>query len=145
AAAWDDEGLCQRAVRALKARFPQLGVITDVALDPYTAHGQDGLVDADGYVMNDATGEARVQQAQARELAGAHVYASGDMRGGRSGAMPLAVEVAGVVHHRILTSTAKYASVVSGPVRDAVGSATGLGKADKSTYQMDPGNNDEAL
>ncbi|WP_298577392.1 porphobilinogen synthase [uncultured Luteimonas sp.] len=145
AAAWDDEGLCQRAVRALKARFPQLGVITDVALDPYTAHGQDGLVDADGYVMNDATVDALVQQALSHARAGADVVAPSDMMDGRIGAIRLALEEAGFIHTRILAYAAKYASAFYGPFRDAVGSASALGKADKSTYQMDPANSDEAL
>ncbi|MGJ4804765.1 porphobilinogen synthase [Luteimonas sp. SDU82] len=145
AAAWDDEGLCQRAVRALKARFPQLGVITDVALDPYTAHGQDGLLDADGYVMNDATVEALVQQALSHARAGADVVAPSDMMDGRIGAIRLALEEAGFIHTRILAYAAKYASAFYGPFRDAVGSASALGKADKTTYQMDPANSDEAL
>ena len=145
AAAWDDEGLCQRAVRALKQRFPQLGVVTDVALDPYTAHGQDGLVDGDGYVMNDATVEALVLQALSHARAGADVVAPSDMMDGRIGAIRLALEDAGHVHTRILAYAAKYASAFYGPFRDAVGSATALGKADKTTYQMDPGNADEAL
>ncbi|MGJ4730682.1 porphobilinogen synthase [Luteimonas sp. SDU101] len=145
AAAWDDEGLCQRAVRALKARFPQLGVITDVALDPYTAHGQDGLLDGDGYVMNDATVEALVQQALSHARAGADVVAPSDMMDGRIGAIRLALEEAGFIHTRILAYAAKYASAFYGPFRDAVGSASALGKADKTTYQMDPANSDEAL
>ncbi|HRN62087.1 MAG TPA: porphobilinogen synthase [Luteimonas sp.] len=145
AAAWDDDGLCQRAVRALKANFPQLGVITDVALDPYTAHGQDGLLDDSGYVMNDATVEALVQQALSHARAGADVVAPSDMMDGRIGAIRLALEDAGHVHVRILAYAAKYASAFYGPFRDAVGSASALGKADKTTYQMDPGNADEAL
>ena len=145
AAAWDDEGLCQRAVRALKARFPQLGVITDVALDPYTTHGQDGLVDEGGYVMNDATVDALVQQALSHARAGADVVAPSDMMDGRIGAIRVALEDAGHIHTRILAYAAKYASAFYGPFRDAVGSASALGKADKKTYQMDPGNADEAL
>ena len=145
AAAWDPDGLCQRAVRALKARFPQLGVITDVALDPYTSHGQDGLVDGDGYVMNDATVEALVRQALSHAEAGADVVAPSDMMDGRIGAIRMALEEAGHVHTRILAYAAKYASAFYGPFRDAVGSAAALGKADKKTYQMDPGNGDEAL
>ncbi|MCW5580912.1 MAG: porphobilinogen synthase [Luteimonas sp.] len=145
AAAWDDDGLCQRAVRALKSRFPQLGVVTDVALDPYTSHGQDGLVDADGYVLNDATVDALVQQALSHARAGADVVAPSDMMDGRIGAIRLALEEAGHVHTRILAYAAKYASAFYGPFRDAVGSASALGKADKTTYQMDPGNADEAL
>src|SRR5690606_4203325 len=145
AAAWDDEGLCQRAVRALKARFPQLGVITDVALDPYTAHGQDGLLDDAGYVMNDATVDALVQQALSHARAGADVVAPSDMMDGRIGAIRVALEEAGFVHTRILAYAANYASAFYGPFRDAVGSAAALGKADKTTYQMDPANSDEAL
>ena len=145
AAAWDDEGLCQRAVRALKARFPQLGVITDVALDPYTSHGQDGLVDDGGYVTNDATVDALVRQALSHARAGADVVAPSDMMDGRIGAIRLALEDAGFVHTRLLAYSAKYASAFYGPFRDAVGSASALGKADKTTYQMDPGNADEAL
>ena len=145
AAAWDDDGLCQRAVRALKQRFPELGVITDVALDPYTSHGQDGLVDAAGYVTNDATVDALVRQALSHARAGADVVAPSDMMDGRIGAIRAAFEDAGFVHTRILAYAAKYASSFYGPFRDAVGSASALGKADKSTYQMDPANSDEAL
>jgi len=145
AAAWDDDGLCQRAVRALKSRFPGLGVITDVALDPYTSHGQDGLVDDAGYVVNDATVEALVRQALSHARAGADVVAPSDMMDGRIGAIRLALEEDGHSHTRILAYAAKYASSFYGPFRDAVGSASALGKADKRTYQMDPGNADEAL
>ncbi len=145
AAAWDDEGLCQRAVRALKQRFPQLGVITDVALDPYTSHGQDGLVDDTGYVMNDETVEVLVKQALSHARAGADVVAPSDMMDGRIGAIRDALEADGHIHTRILAYSAKYASAFYGPFRDAVGSATALGKADKTTYQMDPANTDEAL
>jgi porphobilinogen synthase len=145
AAAWDDDGLCQRAVRALKQRFPELGVITDVALDPYTSHGQDGLVDAAGYVTNDATVDALVRQALSHARAGADVVAPSDMMDGRIGAIRVALEEAGFVHTRILAYAAKYASSFYGPFRDAVGSASALGKADKTTYQMDPANSDEAL
>jgi Delta-aminolevulinic acid dehydratase len=145
AAAWDDDGLVQRAVRALKARFPELGVITDVALDPYTSHGQDGLVDEAGYVMNDATVEALVKQALSHARAGADVVAPSDMMDGRIGAIRVALEEAGFIHTRILAYSAKYASAFYGPFRDAVGSASALGKADKKTYQMDPANSDEAL
>ncbi|WP_240096574.1 porphobilinogen synthase [Thermomonas flagellata] len=144
-AAWDDDGLAQRAVRALKARFPELGVITDVALDPYTSHGQDGLLDAAGYVMNDATIMALVKQALSHARAGADVVAPSDMMDGRIGAIRAALEADGHVHTRILAYSAKYASAFYGPFRDAVGSAAALGKADKRTYQMDPGNGDEAL
>jgi porphobilinogen synthase len=145
AAAWDDDGLCQRAVRALKQAFPALGVITDVALDPYTVHGQDGLLDASGYVMNDATVEALVRQALSHARAGADVVAPSDMMDGRIGAIRAALEADGHVHTRILAYSAKYASAFYGPFRDAVGSAAALGKADKSTYQMDPANAEEAL
>jgi len=145
AAAWDDTGLCQRAVRALKARFPELGVITDVALDPYTSHGQDGLVDATGYVLNDETVAALVKQALSHARAGADVVAPSDMMDGRIGAIRQALEAEGHIHTRILAYAAKYASAFYGPFRDAVGSAAALGKADKATYQMDPGNGDEAL
>jgi len=145
AAAWDENGLCQRAVRALKARFPELGVITDVALDPYTSHGQDGLVDADGYVLNDETVDALVKQALSHARAGADVVAPSDMMDGRIGAIRQALEAEGHIHTRILAYSAKYASSFYGPFRDAVGSAAALDKADKRTYQMDPANSDEAL
>jgi len=145
AAAWDEDGLCQRAIRALKARFPDLGVITDVALDPYTSHGQDGLLDADGYVLNDETVDALVKQALSHARAGADVVAPSDMMDGRIGAIRRALEAEGHIHTRILAYSAKYASAFYGPFRDAVGSAAALGKADKMTYQMDPGNGDEAL
>ncbi len=144
-AAWDEDGLCQRAVRALKARFPQLGVITDVALDPYTSHGQDGLVDAGGYVMNDETVEALVKQALSHARAGADVVAPSDMLDGRIGAIRDELEGEGFIHTRILAYSAKYASAFYGPFRDAVGSAGALGKGNKTTYQMDPANSDEAL
>jgi porphobilinogen synthase len=145
AAAWDDHGLVQRAVRALKQRFPGLGVITDVALDPYTSHGQDGLVDDDGYVMNDATVDALARQALSHARAGADVVAPSDMMDGRIGAIRVALEADGFVHTRILAYAAKYASAYYGPFRDAVGSAAALGRADKASYQMDPANADEAL
>jgi len=145
AAAWHEDGLAQRAVRALKARFPQLGVITDVALDPYTSHGQDGLIDADGYVLNDETVEALVKQALSHADAGADVVAPSDMMDGRIGDIRFALEECGHVHTRILAYSAKYASSFYGPFRDAVGSAASLGRADKKTYQMDPANSDEAL
>lgn len=145
AAAWDPDGLVQRAVRALKARFPELGVITDVALDPYTVHGQDGLLDAHGYVLNDETVAALVRQALSHAEAGADIVAPSDMMDGRIGAIREAFEEAGHVHARILAYAAKYASAFYGPFRDAVGSAAALGQADKATYQMDPANGDEAL
>ena len=144
-AAWDDDGLCQRAVRALKQRFPGLGVITDVALDPYTSHGQDGLVDDTGYVMNDETVEALVKQALSHARAGADVVAPSDMMDGRIGAIRGALENDGFIHTRILAYSAKYASAFYGPFRDAVGSSGALGKGNKSSYQMDPANSDEAL
>jgi len=145
AAAWDDTGLCQRAIGAIKTRFPELGVITDVALDPYTSHGQDGLVDATGYVLNDETVDALVKQALSHARAGADVVAPSDMMDGRIGAIRRALEADGFIHTRILAYAAKYASAFYGPFRDAVGSAAALGSADKRTYQMDPGNGDEAL
>ncbi|MFS8063754.1 MAG: porphobilinogen synthase [Luteimonas sp.] len=145
ATAWQDDGLCQRAVRALKQRFPELGVITDVALDPYTSHGQDGLVDDSGYVVNDATVEALVRQALSHARAGADVVAPSDMMDGRIGAIRAALELDGHLHTRILAYSAKYASSFYGPFRDAVGSAGALGKGNKYTYQMDPANADEAL
>ncbi len=144
-AAWDDDGLCQRAVRALKQRFPELGVITDVALDPYTSHGQDGLVDDAGYVVNDETVEALVKQALSHARAGADVVAPSDMMDGRIGAIRGELEAEGFIHTRILAYSAKYASAFYGPFRDAVGSAGALGKGNKYTYQMDPANSDEAL
>ncbi|MDY0021775.1 porphobilinogen synthase [Arenimonas caeni] len=144
-AAWDPDGLAQRAIRALKKEYPQLGVITDVALDPYTSHGQDGLVDADGYVTNDDTVEALVKQALSHAEAGADVVSPSDMMDGRIGAIREALEDAGHVNTRILAYSAKYASAFYGPFRDAVGSAGALGKGNKHTYQMDPGNSDEAL
>jgi porphobilinogen synthase len=145
AAAWAEDGLVQRAVRALKQRFPQLGVITDVALDPYTTHGQDGLVDDSGYVVNDDTVEALVKQALSHAQAGADVVAPSDMMDGRIGQVRAALEMEGHVHTRILAYSAKYASSYYGPFRDAVGSAGALGKGNKYTYQMDPANSDEAL
>ena len=145
AAAWDPDGLAQRAIRALKQRFPELGVITDVALDPYTSHGQDGLVDADGYVVNDETNAALVLQALSHAEAGADIVAPSDMMDGRIGAIREALEDEGHVNTRILAYAAKYASGFYGPFRDAVGSAGSLGKGNKYTYQMDPANSDEAL
>lgn len=145
AAAWDPDGLVQRAVRALKQRFPELGLITDAALDPYTAHGQDGLLDETGYVLNDETVEVLVKQALSHAAAGADVVAPSDMMDGRIGAIRDALERDGHIHTRIMAYSAKYASAFYGPFRDAVGSAAALGKADKTTYQMDPANSDEAL
>ena len=143
--AWNPDGLAQRAVRALKSRFPELGVITDVALDPFTTHGQDGLIDDNGYVVNDDTVDALVKQAVSHAEAGADVVAPSDMMDGRIGAIRAALEDEGFVHTRILAYAAKYASAFYGPFRDAVGSAGSLGKGNKYTYQMDPANADEAL
>jgi len=143
--AWNPEGLAQRAVRALKKAIPELGVITDVALDPFTTHGQDGIIDATGYVVNDVTVEALVKQALSHAEAGADVVAPSDMMDGRIGAVRDALEAGGHVHTRILAYSAKYASSFYGPFRDAVGSKANLGKGDKRTYQMDPANGDESL
>jgi porphobilinogen synthase len=142
---WNSEGLAQRAVRAVKEAAPSLGVITDVALDPYTTHGQDGIIDAAGYVVNDATVAALVRQALSHAAAGADVVAPSDMMDGRIAAVRDALEAAGHIHTRILAYAAKYASSFYGPFREAVGSAGTLGKADKYSYQMDPANSDEAL
>ena len=144
-AAWDDEGLVPRVVRALKAAHPQLGIITDVALDPYTTHGQDGIIDERGYVLNDITTQALVQQALCHARAGADVVAPSDMMDGRIGAIRQALEANGFVDTQIMAYSAKYASHYYGPFRDAVGSAANLGKSSKETYQMDPANGDEAL
>ena len=143
--AWNPEGLVQRAVRALKKSVPQLGVITDVALDPYTTHGQDGLIDSSGHVLNDATVDALVRQARSQAAAGADVVAPSDMMDGRIGAIRVALEEDGRHDTRILAYSAKYASCFYGPFRDAVGSAATLGKSDKASYQMDPANSDEAI
>ncbi len=145
AEAWNHDGLVQRMVHALKARHPGLGVITDVALDPYTTHGQDGLVDADGAVLNDETVAALVRQASSHAAAGADCVAPSDMMDGRIGAIRDALEAAGHTRTLILSYAAKYASGFYGPFRDAVGSAANLGMADKRSYQMDPANGDEAL
>jgi len=143
--AWNPQGLAQRAVRALKKALPQLGVVTDVALDPFTTHGQDGIIDETGYVMNDVTVEALVKQALSHAEAGADVVAPSDMMDGRIGAVRDALEAGGHIHTRILAYSAKYASSFYGPFRDAVGSAGNLGKGNKYNYQMDPANSDEAL
>ncbi len=143
--AWNPEGIAQRAVRALKQAFPALGVITDVALDPFTTHGQDGLIDEAGYVVNDETVAALVRQALSHAEAGADIVAPSDMMDGRIGAIRAALEAAGHTNTRILAYAAKYASSFYGPFRDAVGSAENLGAGDKYTYQMDPANSDEAL
>ena len=144
-AAWDDDGLVPRVVRALKAAHPQLGIITDVALDPYTTHGQDGIIDEHGYVLNDITTQALVRQALCQARAGADVVAPSDMMDGRIGAIRQALEANGFVNTQIMAYSAKYASHYYGPFRDAVGSAANLGKSSKETYQMDPANGDEAL
>ena len=143
--AYNPDALAQRATRALKAAFPELGVITDVALDPFTTHGQDGIIDGDGYVMNDITTEILVKQALSHAQAGADMVAPSDMMDGRIGAIRAALEEHGFVHTQIMAYSAKYASSYYGPFRDAVGSATNLGKSNKATYQMDPANGDEAL
>ena len=143
--AWNAEGLAQRAVRAVKQAVPQLGVITDVALDPYTTHGQDGIIDDSGYVVNDVTVDALVKQALSHAEAGADIVAPSDMMDGRIGAIREALEVAGHLNTRILAYSAKYASSFYGPFREAVGSAGTLGKGNKYSYQMDPANSDEAL
>ena len=143
--AYNPDGLVQRAVRALKSELPDLGVITDVALDPYTTHGQDGLIDASGYVLNDETCDVLVQQALSHAEAGADIVAPSDMMDGRIGLIRDALEDEDHIHTRILAYSAKYASAFYGPFRDAVGSSTNLGKKDKRTYQMDPSNSDEAL
>ena len=143
--AWDDDGIIPRAIRALKSRFPELGVMSDQALDPYTTHGQDGLIDESGYILNDETIEALVKQALSHADAGADVVAPSDMMDGRIGVIRAALEANGFIHTRIMAYSAKYASAFYGPFRSAVGSAASLGKADKNTYQMDPANSDEAL
>ncbi|MBK5204493.1 MAG: porphobilinogen synthase [Polaromonas sp.] len=143
--ALNPDGLVPRAVRELKKHFPELGVMTDVALDPFTSHGQDGLPDSNGYIMNDETVEVLVQQALTQAEAGVDIVAPSDMMDGRIGAIRQALENQNFIHTRIMAYSAKYASAFYGPFRDAVGSASNLGKADKKVYQMDPGNSDEAL
>ena len=143
--AMNPDGLVPRVVRALKKEFPGLGVMTDVALDPYTSHGQDGVLDERNYILNDPTVKILVQQALTQAAAGVDMVAPSDMMDGRIGAIRQALEAAGHVHTRIMAYSAKYASAFYGPFRDAVGSAANLGKADKKVYQMDPGNSDEAL
>lgn len=143
--AFNDNGLVPRVVRALKREFPELGVITDGALDPYTTHGQDGLIDASGYVLNDETVAVLQKQALCHAAAGVDVVAPSDMMDGRIGSIRAALDGGGFIHTRILAYSAKYASAFYGPFRDAVGSAVNLGKGNKYTYQMDPGNSDEAL
>ena len=143
--AWNPEGIAQRATRALRAKFPELGIITDVALDPFTTHGQDGILDEAGYVQNDITVDALVKQALSHAAAGAQVVAPSDMMDGRVQAIREALELADYPNVRIMAYSAKYASAYYGPFRDAVGSAANLGKGSKNTYQMDPANGDEAL
>ncbi len=143
--ACNPDGLIPQVVRALKQRWPELGVMTDVALDPYTSHGQDGLLDASGYIQNDATVAMLVQQALTQAAAGVDIVAPSDMMDGRIGAIRSALEANGHIHTRIMAYSAKYASAFYGPFRDAVGSRGALGSSDKKTYQMDPGNSDEAL
>ena len=143
--ATNPDGLVPRAVRELKARFPSLALLTDVALDPVTSHGQDGLLDDTGYILNDATVDMLTRQALVQAQAGVDIVAPSDMMDGRIGAIRGALEGAGLIHTRIMAYSAKYASAFYGPFRDAVGSAGNLGKADKKVYQMDPGNTDEAL
>ena len=143
--AWNPDGIAQRAIRALRAKFPELGIISDVALDPFTTHGQDGILDEDGYVQNDITVDALVKQALSHAAAGAQVVAPSDMMDGRVQAIREALELADHSNVRIMAYSAKYASAYYGPFRDAVGSAANLGKGSKNTYQMDPANSDEAL
>ena len=145
AEAWNPDGLIARAIRAVKAAIPELGVITDAALDPYTTHGQDGIIDADGYVLNDETVTALRRQAQICAAAGSDVIAPSDMMDGRVGAIRAELDTHGFINTLIMAYSAKYASGYYGPFRDAVGSAPNLGKGNKLTYQMDPANSDEAL
>jgi porphobilinogen synthase len=143
--AYNPDGLVSRTIQALKQRFPELGIITDIALDPYTSHGQDGLIDASGYVLNDETVAVLAKQAVTHATAGADVVAPSDMMDGRIGAVRQALDAERFIHTRILAYSAKYASSFYGPFRDAVGSAGNLGSGNKYTYQMDPANSDEAL
>ncbi len=143
--AWNPDGIAQRAIRALRVKFPELGVISDVALDPFTIHGQDGILDESGYVMNDVTVDALVKQALSHAEAGVQIVAPSDMMDGRIQAIREALELADHINVRIMAYSAKYASAYYGPFRDAVGSAANLGKANKASYQMDPANADEAL
>ena len=143
--ALNPEGLVPSAVRELKQRFPELGVMTDVALDPFTSHGQDGLLDATGYILNDETVEVLTKQALVQAEAGVDIVAPSDMMDGRIGAIRAALEARGLIHTKIMAYSAKYASAFYGPFRDAVGSAKNLGKSNKKVYQMDPANSDEAL
>ena len=143
--AYNPDGLVQRAVRALKRSLPELAVITDVALDPFTSHGQDGLIDSDGYVLNDETVDVLIKQSISHAEAGADIIAPSDMMDGRIGAIRNALEESGFIHTNILSYSAKYASSFYGPFREAVGSSGNLGKSDKKSYQMDPGNSNEAI
>lgn len=143
--AYNPDGLAQRAIRMLRENFPELGVMTDVALDPFTTHGQDGIIDDDGYVLNDITVEVLVKQALSHAQAGAQVIAPSDMMDGRIGAIREALELEGFINTRIMAYSAKYASAYYGPFRDAVGSSGNLGTSNKFTYQMDPANTDEAI
>jgi len=143
--ATNPDGLVPRALRELKRRFPELGLLTDVALDPFTSHGQDGLLDDGGYILNDETVQVLVRQALVQAEAGVDIVAPSDMMDGRIGAIRNALEANGRIHTRIMAYSAKYASAFYGPFRDAVGSSANLGRADKKVYQMDPGNSDEAL
>ncbi|MCH6485088.1 porphobilinogen synthase [Pseudoxanthomonas sp. LH2527] len=143
--AWDEDGIIPRAIRALKSRFPELGVMSDQALDPYTTHGQDGLIDDTGYILNDETIEALVKQSLAHAAAGVDILSPSDMMDGRIGAIREALEMAGHINTRIMSYAAKYASAFYGPFRSAVGSAGNLGKGNKFNYQMDPANSNEAL
>jgi porphobilinogen synthase len=143
--AFNEKGLVPRVVSAIKERFPDLGVMTDVALDPFTSHGQDGLLDSTGYILNDETVEVLVRQALVQAHAGVDIVAPSDMMDGRIGAVRAALEKERLIHTRIMAYSAKYASAFYGPFRDAVGSAGNLGKSNKKVYQMDPGNTDEAL
>ncbi|THU03734.1 porphobilinogen synthase [Lampropedia puyangensis] len=143
--AWRDDGIIQRAARALKSRFPELGVMSDQALDPYTTHGQDGLIDETGYILNDETIEALIKQSLSHAEAGVDILSPSDMMDGRIGAIRQALESNGFIHTRIMSYAAKYASAFYGPFRSAVGSASNLGKGNKKTYQMDPANSNEAL
>ena len=142
---YNPDGLVQRAVRAIKRDFPELAVITDVALDPFTSHGQDGLIDSNGYVLNDETVEVLIKQSISHAEAGADIVAPSDMMDGRIGAIRNALEESGYIYTNILSYSAKYASSFYGPFREAVGSSGNLGKSDKKTYQMDPGNSNEAI
>ena len=142
---YNPDGLVQRAVRSIKRNFPELAVITDVALDPFTSHGQDGLIDSDGYVLNDETVDVLIKQSLSHAEAGADIIAPSDMMDGRIGAIRNALEESGYIHTNILSYSAKYASSFYGPFREAVGSSGNLGRSDKKTYQMDPGNSNEAI